>query len=40
VALQESFHKPFEIAGAFALLLQFVSSWAVGFFAAISFHGG
>jgi len=40
VALQESFHKPFEIAAAFALLLQFVSAWAMNFFAATSFHGG
>jgi len=40
VALQESFHKPIEIAAAFALLLQFVSPWVVSLFAALSFHGG
>jgi 4-hydroxybenzoate polyprenyltransferase len=40
VALQESFHKPIEIAAAFALLLQFVSPWAVRYWASIFFHGG
>ncbi len=40
VALQESFHKPIEIAAAFALLLQFVIPWAASYFAALSFHGG
>ena len=40
VALQESFHKPIEIAAAFALLLQFISPWVLSLLAAISFRGG
>jgi 1,4-dihydroxy-2-naphthoate octaprenyltransferase len=40
VTLQESLHKPIENTAAFALLLQFVSPWAVRYFASIFFHGG
>jgi 4-hydroxybenzoate polyprenyltransferase len=39
VALQESFHKPIEIAAAFALLLQFIGQWAVRVFTLISSRG-
>jgi 4-hydroxybenzoate polyprenyltransferase len=39
IAMQESFHKPIEIAAAFALLLQFIVPWAVGFFSLPYFHG-
>jgi 4-hydroxybenzoate polyprenyltransferase len=36
---QESLHKPFEIAAAFALLIQFIIPWAAGFFSLTYFHG-
>ena len=39
IAMQESFHKPIEIAAAFALLLQFILPWAAGVFSFSFFHG-
>lgn len=38
IAMQESFHKPIEIAAAFALMLQFIIPWAVRFFSLPYFH--
>jgi 4-hydroxybenzoate polyprenyltransferase len=38
IAMQESFHKPIEIAAAFALLLQFIVPWAAVFFSLPYFH--
>ena len=38
IAMQESFHKPIEIAAAFALLLQFIVPWATVFFSPPYFH--
>ncbi len=38
IAMQESFHKPIEIAAAFALLLQFIVPWAAVFFSQPYFH--
>ena len=39
IARQESFHKPVEIAAAFALLVQFIIPWAAGFFSITFFRG-
>jgi len=39
ITQQGSFHKPVEIAAAFALLLKFIIPWAAGFFSLTFFHG-
>jgi 4-hydroxybenzoate polyprenyltransferase len=39
IAMQESFHKPVEIAAAFALFFQFIGPWALGFISIPFFHG-
>jgi 4-hydroxybenzoate polyprenyltransferase len=39
IARQESFHKPVEIAAAFALLFQFIIPWAAGYFSLTFFRG-
>ncbi len=39
IAMQESFHKPIEIAAAFTLLLQFILPWTAGIFPFAFFHG-
>jgi 4-hydroxybenzoate polyprenyltransferase len=39
IAKQESFHKPIEIAAAFALLLLFITPWVAGFFPFAFFNG-